>query len=211
MTRHYMCLLLSETRPIKVFVWTVKWLPFKNSAFLSGCWILQPLALKYWYLGNFHELIKKKYQLHWTQGFVFVLFCLFVVFLFVLFFVLFCFALFYFVVVVVVVVVFLLLFFSFLIRGKVSLQVVVILIVFWCWGTEFRSSKNATDRKNLIFDPYCLSDPTRSHRFFFLNLWDLVNASVVGGLENCMTALFVNGSDQQVQSLFFFFRVLTKI
>ena len=97
--------------------------------------------------------------------------------------------------------------FSFLIRGKVSLQVVVILIVFWCWRTEFQSRENATDRNNLTFDLDYLSEPLRSNRFFSWTCFRALNSFMLSwffngillvhqvvGLENCMRPLFVDGS-----------------
>ena len=81
--------------------------------------------------------------------------------------------------------------------------------LFWCWCTEFRSCENATNRKNLTFDHDYLSAPTRSLQFFSwtcFRLWILsckVGFSMgscwrikLWGLENCMRALFINGSGQ---------------
>ena len=79
----------------------------------------------------------------------------------------------------------------------------------WCWCTEFRSYENATNRKNLTFDHDYLSVPTRFLQFFSwtcFRLWILsckVGFSMgscwrikLWGLENCMRALFINGSGQ---------------
>ena len=52
-----------------------------------------------------------------------------------------------------------------IVRGKLSLQLVIIKIIFWRWRTEFRRREMATNAIILTFDLRNLSAPRRSYLF----------------------------------------------